>query len=59
MTLWMRPVSLLGVKSKACSQKPYSGVSLEGKIAIARYGGIFRGLKVSHSQRHMNNDDRL
>ncbi|KAI1384016.1 Zn-dependent exopeptidase [Hypoxylon trugodes] len=27
-----------------------SNVSLEGKIAIARYGGIFRGLKVKRAQ---------
>jgi len=27
-----------------------ANVSLEGKIAIARYGGIFRGLKVLRAQ---------
>lgn len=27
-----------------------AGVALEGKIAIARYGGIFRGLKVKRAQ---------
>lgn len=27
-----------------------AGVELEGKIAIARYGGIFRGLKVKRAQ---------
>lgn len=27
-----------------------AGISLEGKIAIARYGGIFRGLKVKRAQ---------
>lgn len=28
------------------------GVSLEGKIALARYGGPFRGLKVKNAQAH-------
>ncbi|KAJ4514588.1 hypothetical protein HRR78_005901 [Exophiala dermatitidis] len=28
------------------------GVSLEGKIALARYGGPFRGLKVKNAQEH-------
>lgn len=27
-----------------------ANVSLEGKVAIARYGGIFRGLKVKRAQ---------
>lgn len=27
-----------------------AGIDLEGKIAIARYGGIFRGLKVKRAQ---------
>ena len=27
-----------------------SGISLKGKIVIARYGGVFRGLKVSAAQ---------
>jgi N-acetylated-alpha-linked acidic dipeptidase len=26
------------------------GVSLEGKIALVKYGGIFRGLKVKNAQ---------
>ncbi|GJD04327.1 PA domain-containing protein [Colletotrichum higginsianum] len=28
------------------------GVELEGKIALARYGGLFRGLKVKNAQDH-------
>lgn len=28
------------------------GVSLEGKIALAKYGGPFRGLKVKNAQEH-------
>lgn len=28
------------------------GVELEGKIAISRYGGNFRGLKVKNAQDH-------
>lgn len=27
-----------------------AGIKLEGKIAIARYGGIFRGLKIKRAQ---------
>lgn len=28
------------------------GVDLKGKIALARYGGLFRGLKVKNAQDH-------
>jgi N-acetylated-alpha-linked acidic dipeptidase len=28
------------------------GVKLEGKIALIRYGGLFRGLKVKNAQDH-------
>ena len=28
------------------------GVSFEGKIALIRYGGLFRGLKVKNAQDH-------
>lgn len=28
------------------------GVELEGKIALAKYGGPFRGLKVKNAQDH-------